>query len=197
MSSERESDKLYQHKTKEEMISFMMDVKAKAGTHTSNGENIRKVFKDPTSVPTTDGARETASRQLFDIVILLTGNQVLKSHLGQHYDDDGPAAINYIKGCFNAGENADKQKAASDRYDELAAKTYPEGFTIDAFRADHAEMGSIVKELHGTDLEIKEAKHCNNLVKMVTSVGRPYEIDTLLRMGELSTTNRKSPTIRR
>ena len=59
---------------------------------------------------------DAAQRDLFNLLILNTGNRPLIRTLSKSYDGQGYKAIQYIKGLHAAGGNGEKIKVANKEY---------------------------------------------------------------------------------
>ena len=93
MSSNKEtSTKLYYHKTAEECSAFTVRIKAKA--RKAADENVGKLVKG-TTVEGEPGLK--ANAELFDIIVDSIGCDNLVDTIANRYNDDGVAALAYIK----------------------------------------------------------------------------------------------------
>ena len=137
MSDDNNSNhKLYQHTDFTEMQGFLATIKAKAREKTD--KNVIKAFqlaaKGIAIAPAiTAEELKAANATLHGIIVLNTGNKALLSKLNTDYDDKGDEAIKYIKGCFSAGGNENKEGVARDNYNDLLNKC-PNGTTVDEFK---------------------------------------------------------------
>ena len=126
MSDDNHSNhKLYQHKDHTEMQGFLATIKAKAREKTD--KNVIKAFQlashgTPIAPAIDAEALKEANAILHGIIVLNTGNKELLSKLNTDYDDKGDEAIKYIKGCFSAGGNENKEGVARDNYNDLLGK---------------------------------------------------------------------------
>ena len=137
MSDDNNSNhKLYQHKDHTEMQGFLATIKAKAREKTD--KNVIKAFQlaahgTPIAPAIDAAALKEANAILHGIIVLNTGNKELLSKLNTDCDDKGDEAIKYIKGCFSAGGNENKEGVARDNYNDLLGKC-PNGTTVDEFK---------------------------------------------------------------
>ena len=60
-------------------------------------------------------ALKEANAILHGIIVLNTGNKELLSKLNTDYDNKGDGAIKYIKSCFSAGENENKEGSTTTK----------------------------------------------------------------------------------
>ena len=97
----------YTHSDKKEMLAFVNGHLMAAALKDDNKDVIKLYRKETTSGA--DDAGRTASRKianelLFAIVIGYIDNDDLVSHLATTYPGEGYEAMNYIKSCFDNGD---------------------------------------------------------------------------------------------
>ena len=197
MSDDNHSNhKLYQHKDHTEMQGFLATIKAKAREKTD--KNVIKAFQlashgTPIAPAIDAAALKEANAILHGIIVLNTGNKELLSKLNTDYDDKGDEAIKYIKGCFSAGGNENKEGVARDNYNDLLGKCL-NGTTVDQFTTLCGQLTHERNQLKGTDGEITDAAFCLDLRTMVSNTCHEAKMEVRDGQRNLADDDKKKPT---
>ena len=72
-----------------------------------------------------------AKRQLFGILLGEVANQDLAVYLTKNHAGDGKAAVDYVMGCFSAGDDVLKLKAVDKDYKKIERDGLPVGGNVD------------------------------------------------------------------
>merc|ERR1712185_163568 len=119
MSDKQESTNIkYQHTNAAECDAFIGRLRSKAR---DKGDDVIKVFKHATKGDAHGldaPAHKTANEKLFDLIINNIAADHLVRTLNNTYQDKGDEALKYIRDCFAAGGNEDKEALANDAYND-------------------------------------------------------------------------------
>ena len=188
--------KLYQHKDFTECQGFLATVKAKA--RLNDDGNVLKVYQlaaqnTPINPAISADLQKKANGILHGILVLNTGNMELLSKLNTDYDDDGVEAIKYIKCCFSAGGNENKEGVARDNYNDLLGKC-PNGTTVEEFKTLCDKLKHERAQLKDTDGEITEAAFCLDLRTMVSNTCHEAKMEVRDGLRNLADADKKKAT---
>ena len=162
----------YMHQSKEDADQLYMRVKA-LSIKDSNADVI-KVLKDPTTVGNSEH-RATANTRLFGIIALQIKNKSLASRLANSYDDDGHAAMKYIREAFRGDVDGSLAEATFDKYISLLSTKYHRDVEPQVVKDALSSMTTYRNELAGTDYEVSNKLHSMCMIGVVKRVSKDHQ----------------------
>ena len=119
-------------------------------------------------------AKSKAHRQLWGIVAGHIKLESLISHISTNHEDDGHGALEYILGCFAAGANVSKLKAADKEYKTIERNGIPPDATVDEANAVLTKMSNLRDSLRDSSYEYTDMRHSRNLIHIVENRGKAH-----------------------
>ena len=178
----------YTHSDKKEMLAFVNGHLMAAALKDDNRDVIKLYRQETTSGAddaTRAASRKIANELLFAIVIGYIDNDDLVSHLATTYPGEGYEAMNYIKSCFDNGDQDDKLSEANDNYYAVLMHKYTEEtLTPEEFVRVCNVMDMSRIELKGSFRAIEGPIHAAQLIDMVKRI-RYYKNDVRHLIGRL------------
>ena len=170
---------LYMHDTPENCAMFVAKVKA-----TIRG----KKDADVTSIlmgialhgDDSDPRTELAKATIYDEMINFIGKPSLVETLSLRYEDDGPAAMKYIKSFWQVGNDENKHDITHADYHRIAATEWTAGVDAEVARDAFSEMSRKFMQLKGGTREITAPQHAHAMIDLVKRTGDKYELEVRL-----------------
>ena len=121
MSNDDNQKKLYMHTSETEMQAFL-DGKLKAALEDIDdlmkNTHLMNAWDDVATAADgfTEVQKKTANKKIFREIIKCTGNDTLITTLLNNYNGMGYDAVQYIRGCFGAGDDDTQESEAAEGY---------------------------------------------------------------------------------
>ena len=170
---------LYMHDTPENCAMFV--AKVKATIRGKKDADVINVLMDINLTGTDPGPRTIlAKATIYDEMINFIGKPSLVETLSLRYEDDGPAAMKYIKSFWQVGTDAHKHDITHADYQRLAAAQWTVGVDADVARDAFSEMTRKYMQLKGGTREITVPQHSHAMIDLVKRTGDKYELEVRL-----------------
>ena len=144
--------------------------------------------KDATEQAT---SAKLANRFLYGIVLDQIKNTLLIAYLQTNHLNKGKDALNYILGCFRAGDDVNKLEAALARYLKILENGIPEEATTDEANAILTELTNCRATLNAatdTTYHVPNGLHSRFMVAMVAKRGKAFADELRLQRGTIDKT---------
>ena len=183
----------YMHTNYEESQVLAGRVIAAIGRHRSAEDLFKLVDGVETSGEnaTEKAASATlANRFLYGILLDQIKNTLLIAYLQTNHLNKGKDALNYVIGCFKAGDDVNKLEAALGRYLDILENGIPEDASTDEANAIITELTNCRGTLEAaTDdtYHMPAGLHSRMMVRLVKKRGKPYADELRLQRASITT----------
>ena len=176
---------LYMHDTPENCAMFV--AKVKATIRGKKDVDTTTILMGHILTGTEANARAVAAKAaMFDEMINFIGKPSLVETLSLRYEDDGPAAMKYIKSFWQVGNDENKHDITHADYQRLAAAEWTAGVDAESARDAFSEMTRKYMQLKGGTREITAPQHSHAMIDLVKRTGDKYELEVRLTTLEIA-----------
>ena len=184
----------YMHKDANEMQSFLLKIRSKSRADKSNPNTFKAfTYADALTPHGLDTATyDTANMDLYDILINNIGNQQLINTLGSSHIDSGVSALQYIKSCFAAGGNPEKEAAAALQYSHLLTTAHI-GMSVEELSDLFNQLMHQRRQLQDGARVVHAAKYCLDIADMIKGLSHEHKIEVRSTVKELEYGDREDP----
>ena len=168
---------LYKHDTAEANVAFQAKVKQNVRKH-DNASNIKKAMAGDLAL--TVAERNTASEDLYGLIVDILDNDKLLTTLEQQYSDKGVEAYKYINGCWDVADDDNKMINADEAYFDIEVKGLSSDDSAEEARDKLSKMAHLRQSLRGTPYYIEDVRHSLNMIRMVRRAGSDHALEIRL-----------------
>ena len=182
----------YRHKSKQEMIAFIgAHLKAKVSNNISD-TSLKNDVKSRLKCQTLTGEHvatrtATADEELFDTMVSMIDNDKLVCHLASLYKDKGKDAVEYLKKCFDNGDQDDKLSDACDAFLAILTMKLTPGIETESFSDLCDDLLLQAVNLEGSHCEFSQAQIAGMMIDWVRKIDGDYRSEVRHRMSKSST----------
>ena len=184
MTTTNQSHKLYMHTGAQECIAFKSRFKAAVHSKADNGDLLKVMNGQEVA---SEAAAQAANAILFYMLVEKIGDDSLVGTITDRFNERGADALNYIEGCWLAGDDDNKLESAYDQYQTMAYKQFPATTKSGTVREHFDKMGAIKTGLKGSDYELTNQIHSINMANIVKRMSPAHQVSIQIAAESLKT----------